>query len=96
MILSFNLPDRAISLSTSRSYAKVFGEIASNNEWRVENWSFQNENLTSIPKKGEMKVNLFYRGPGEGITSNSISSKIAGDLRVSTFETNGTIKVICP
>jgi hypothetical protein len=96
MIISFDLPGKATSLSTSRSYAKVFTEPPSDSDWFISGWNFQNEQLTSIPKKGEMKVDMIYRTPSPDAAAKIIKLKVAGDLTAGAFETTGTVKVICP
>ena len=96
LVVDFNLPNEARSLSDTRSFGKVLGEPPNTNQWFVHNWRFEDVSLSQMPKKGKMVVTMTYRGKGVDIINNSIRIKVAGDYGTGTFATEVNIKVICP
>ena len=100
--IDFNLPKDATGLSGTnmaepgRTIVKPQGSVPSDNEYYILGWKYQNVDLTSSPKKGQMLLTLHRRGRGEDITADKIEIQIAGDYGTGTFLTPSSLKVACP
>lgn len=102
LIVDFTLPNEATGLSTTRSSAQGFGTTA-DREFDVDSFEFQNVNLTSTPKRGQMVINAHSRGtvtPGAATPFHSISIRVAGDFPrgsvEGTFTGRGSVSITCP
>lgn len=100
--INFTLPKDATGLSGTnmadpgRTIVKPQGSVPSDNEYYILNWKYQNVDLTSSPKKGQMLLTLHRRGRGEDITADKIEIQVAGDYGTGTFLTPSSLKVACP
>lgn len=100
--INFTLPKDATGLSGTnmadpgRTIVKPQGSVPSDNEYYILNWKYQNVDLTSSPKKGQMVLTLHRRGRGEDITADKIEIQVAGDYGTGTFLTPSSLKVACP
>jgi len=94
--VDFILPKDATGVSTERSYVKSFGRIPSENEYQVGSWRFENVNVSTLPKGGQIVMSVRRRGRGEEILFDKIEVNVAGDFERGTFNTLASLKVVCP
>jgi hypothetical protein len=100
--IDFTLPKDATGVSGSnmadpgRTIVKPQGSVPSDNEYYILNWKYQNVDVTSSPKKGQMVLTLHRRGRGEDITADKIEIQVAGNYGTGTFVTPSSLKVACP
>lgn len=102
VVINFNLPKDATGVSGTnnndpgRTVVKPQGAVPSDNEFFILGWKYQNINVSSPPKGGQMVLTLHRRGRGEDITADKIEVQVAGDFGTGTFKTPSSLRVVCP
>jgi hypothetical protein len=100
--INFTLPDGTTALSGTnntdpgRTVVRTFNEVPSDNEYRIIGWKYQNVNLSSKPKSGQMVLTLHRSGRDENTVSDRIEIDVAGDYQQSAFKTESSLRVVCP
>ena len=96
-VVSFNLPDGAIALSDSRSKVRcVKGGPDKDCDWFIYGGTFQNVDLSSTPKYGEMAIKLHRKTTEGPNVAPSINTTVAGDYGTGAFSTTGNLTINCP
>jgi hypothetical protein len=100
LVVKFQLPDAAISLSEARSSVRGLNQgpdaDTNNHDWFVNGAAFQNVNLSDKPKIGEMHISLFRRRTSGPNDAPSLAVTVAGNYQSSTFSGHSNVKILCP
>ena len=96
-VVSFNVPDSATALSDSRSSVRAINAPGDSDthDWFINGGTFQNVNLQSTPKSGEMAISMHRRTSGAS-EAPSISITVAGDYGTGTFSGTAALTINCP
>jgi hypothetical protein len=97
-VVSFNPPEGAIALSSSRSGVHPVdnpGNDSDAHDWFINSATFQNVDLSATPKTAEMLIHMHRRTTGAA-QAPSINITIAGDYGTGTFSRTETLTINCP